>query len=65
MQSEKTSMSAPVHAVVIPRELAKRIYEYLTELQDEGPVGEGWKSTGLIADMNSLADLLDLPKSSR
>lgn len=49
----------------VPRDLLERILEYLSDLQDEGPTGSGWKSKKLIADMNTIVDLLGLPEDRK
>ena len=38
------SSASELSGLAIPRDLAKRVLEYLHDYQDEGPIGEGWKS---------------------
>lgn len=52
--------SAATHCS-LPRELVVRLREYLMDVQDEGPFGEGWKSDELIADINILGEAIGLP----
>ena len=42
----------------IRTDLAKRILEYLSELYDEGPEGEGWQSEQLVTDIDTIKNLL-------
>ena len=47
--------------IVLSKDTAKRIHDYLVDTRDRGPDGRGWKSDQLISDLNELAKLLGLP----
>lgn len=46
-------------------EALERLLDHLSNIQDEGPEGEGWKSQGLQSDINVLEAIVALFKSIR
>lgn len=51
--------------VTLPRELAVRLLEHIESLQDEGPVGEGWQSDNLVADIEALKTAISRSNTRR
>ncbi len=45
--------------VLVPRELLEFLYDKIIGLEDEGPLGEGWKSDELNRAITQLEGLLD------
>ena len=51
--------NVPVNQVVLPLDMVKRVAEHLSNYTDEGPVGQGWKSRQLKADVHFLESICE------
>lgn len=54
MTDEIKQSAAKGEPVVIPRDVARRLFYKLIELEDEGPVESGWQSKQLKSDIKVL-----------